>query len=70
MSFKTELKFHTTLRMGGKPPILFVPKTLDDIGKIYRLSRERIRQIKETALFKLQHPRRAGRLRPYIESNR
>ena len=47
-----------------------VPKTLDDIGKIYRLSRERIRQIKETALFKLQHPRRAGRLRPYIESNR
>ncbi len=28
---KDELKFHTTLRVGGKPRILFVPKTLDEL---------------------------------------
>ena len=31
MIFKTELKFHTTLRVGGEPHILFVPKTLDEL---------------------------------------
>src|SRR3989338_373511 len=31
MPFKTELKFHTTLRLGGKPQVLFIPKTLDEL---------------------------------------
>ena len=39
--------------------------TLDQIGIRFRLTRERVRQIKEIALSKLRHPRFHGRLRPY-----
>ena len=38
------------------------PMTLEQIGKRYNLTRERIRQIKEKALTKLQHPTRRGKL--------
>ena len=39
------------------------PMTLEDIGKEYGLSRERIRQIESKALRKLRHPSRAGILK-------
>jgi RNA polymerase primary sigma factor len=42
--------------------------TLDQIGARFRLTRERVRQIKEVALSKLRHPRFHGRLRPYAEN--
>ena len=42
--------------------------TLDQIGVRFRLTRERVRQIKEVALSKLRHPRFHGRLRPYTEN--
>ncbi|MDA0334999.1 MAG: RNA polymerase sigma factor RpoD/SigA [bacterium] len=42
--------------------------TLDQIGGRFRLTRERVRQIKEVALSKLRHPRFHGRLRPYAAS--
>ncbi len=42
--------------------------TLDQIGCCFRLTRERVRQIKEIALNKLRHPRFHGRLRPYADN--
>lgn len=42
--------------------------TLDQIGGRFRLTRERVRQIKETALSKLRHPRFHGMLRPYADN--
>ena len=41
------------------------PRTLDDIGKLFGLSRERIRQIERDTMIKLRKGERADRLRPY-----
>ena len=41
------------------------PLTLDQIGVRFKLTRERVRQIKELALGKLRHPRFYSRLRPH-----
>ncbi len=41
--------------------------TLEEIGIRFRLTRERIRQIKEKALRKLRHPTRVRKLMPYSE---
>ena len=43
------------------------PLTLDQVGVRFKLTRERVRQIKETALSKLRHPRFYGRLRAHTE---
>jgi RNA polymerase primary sigma factor len=42
------------------------PKTLDEIGKAYGVSRERIRQIESKAMSKLRHPSRSNALRDYL----
>ena len=42
------------------------PKTLDQIGKVYGVTRERIRQIESKTLAKLRHPSRAQLLRGYL----
>lgn len=42
------------------------PFTLDEIGKQFGLTRERVRQIKERAIRRLQHSSRSIRLRPYV----
>jgi RNA polymerase nonessential primary-like sigma factor len=42
------------------------PHTLDDIGKAFGLSRERIRQIERETMSKLRHPSRAQVLRDYL----
>ncbi len=42
------------------------PHTLDDIGKAFGLSRERIRQIERETMAKLRHPSRAQSLRDYL----
>ncbi|MBM3263506.1 MAG: sigma-70 family RNA polymerase sigma factor, partial [candidate division Zixibacteria bacterium] len=42
------------------------PFTLDEIGKQFGLTRERVRQIKERAIRRLQHSSRSMRLRPYV----
>jgi len=42
--------------------------TLEEIGVQFRLTRERVRQIKEKALGKLRHPTRGRRLIPYSKS--
>ena len=43
------------------------PRTLEELGKEFNVTRERIRQIEAKALCKLRHPSRAKRLRDYLE---
>jgi RNA polymerase primary sigma factor len=42
------------------------PKTLDEIGKVYGVTRERIRQIETKIMSKLRHPSRSRVLRDYL----
>ncbi|WP_375475507.1 RNA polymerase sigma factor SigB [uncultured Jatrophihabitans sp.] len=44
------------------------PKTLDEIGRAFKLSRERIRQIERETMAKLRHPSRSQVLRDYLEA--
>jgi RNA polymerase primary sigma factor len=43
------------------------PKTLGEIGKVYGVTRERIRQIESKAMSKLRHPSRSQVLRDYLD---
>ena len=43
------------------------PYTLDEIGHILRVSRERVRQIEAKAVRKLQHPVRSRKLEGFLE---
>lgn len=50
--------------LGGKEP-----QTLEEIGSVYNITRNRVRQIEDKALRKLRHPIRARELKPYIQSS-
>jgi RNA polymerase primary sigma factor len=43
------------------------PKTFDEIGTLYGVTRERIRQIESKAMYKLRHPSRSKLLRDFLE---
>ncbi len=43
------------------------PKTLEEVGSIFHVTRERIRQIEAKALRKLKHPTRSKKLRAFLE---
>jgi RNA polymerase primary sigma factor len=43
------------------------PRTLEEVGREFGVTRERIRQIESKTLAKLRHPSRAERLRDYLE---
>jgi RNA polymerase primary sigma factor len=43
-----------------------IPHTLDEIGQVYGVTRERIRQIEMKTMSKLRHPARAGTLRDFL----
>jgi RNA polymerase primary sigma factor len=43
------------------------PETLEEVGRVFGVSRERIRQIESRAMTKLRHPSRSDRLRDYME---
>jgi len=47
--------------IGKQPPLSF-----KEIGERYNISKERVRQIEEKALMRLQHPSRKGKLQPYV----
>ena len=42
-------------------------RTLEEVGKEFQVTRERIRQIEAKALRKLRHPSRSKKLRDYLE---
>jgi len=42
-------------------------RTLEEVGKKFNVTRERIRQIESKTLAKLRHPARSRRLRDYLE---
>lgn len=43
------------------------PRTLEEVGKEFKVTRERIRQIEAKAIRKLKHPTRARKLRDFLE---
>ncbi len=43
------------------------PRTLDEIGHVHGVTRERIRQIENSTMFKLRHPSRSRVLRDYLD---
>lgn len=43
------------------------PRTLEEVGHVFNITRERIRQIEAKALRKLRHPSRSKRLRDYLD---
>jgi RNA polymerase primary sigma factor len=43
------------------------PRTLEEVGSIFNVTRERVRQIEAKALRKLRHPRRSRRIKRYVE---
>ncbi|MBE6795288.1 MAG: RNA polymerase sigma factor RpoD [Ruminococcaceae bacterium] len=43
------------------------PKTLEEVGKEFQVTRERIRQIEAKALRKLRHPSRSKKLRDFLD---
>ena len=44
-----------------------VPRTLEEVGNIFHVTRERVRQIEAKALKKLRHPTRSRRLRSFLD---
>ena len=45
------------------------PRTLEEVGQEFNVTRERIRQIEAKALRKLKHPKRAGKLKIFLDEN-
>jgi RNA polymerase primary sigma factor len=43
-------------------------RTLEEIGRIYQVTRERIRQVEAKALRKLRHPSRSRHLQGFLET--
>jgi RNA polymerase primary sigma factor len=43
------------------------PRTLEEVGKEFGVTRERVRQIESKTLAKLRHPLRSEKLRDYLD---
>ena len=60
-------------RVGSRRPVHGLrlrdgqPRTLDEIGQVYGVTRERIRQIESKTMSKLRHPSRSQVLRDYLD---
>ena len=44
------------------------PRTLEEVGQMFNVTRERVRQIEAKALRKLRHPSRSKRLKSFVEN--
>ena len=44
-----------------------IPHTLEEVGTIFKVTRERIRQIEAKALRKLRHPKRNSQLKEFLD---
>ncbi len=44
------------------------PRTLEEVGREFGVTRERIRQIESKTLAKLRHPSRSSKLKDYLEN--
>jgi RNA polymerase primary sigma factor len=45
------------------------PRTLEEVGQVFAVTRERIRQIEAKALRKLRHPSRSSHVRAFVEGS-
>lgn len=45
------------------------PRTLEEVGSVFNVTRERVRQIEAKALRKMRHPTRSRELKPFMEWN-
>jgi len=45
------------------------PRTLEEVGQVFAVTRERIRQIEAKALRKLRHPSRSSHVRTFLEGS-
>jgi RNA polymerase primary sigma factor len=43
------------------------PRTLEEVGSVFNVTRERVRQIEAKALRKMRHPTRARDLKPFLD---
>ena len=53
--------------MTTRPLRLRLPRTVEEVGRELKVTRERIRQIEAKALRKLRHPSRSKKLKDYLE---
>ena len=44
------------------------PRTLEEVGRVFSVTRERVRQIEAKALRKMRHPTRSRKLKGFLES--
>ena len=44
------------------------PRTLEEVGRVFSVTRERVRQIEAKALRKMRHPTRSRKLRGFLDA--
>ena len=64
--FELDPKEETVIRMHFGA-LTNAPKTLEEVGELLGVTRERVREIEEKALNRLKHPERARRIRSFLE---
>ena len=64
LGFELRLRFRLRLRFGLEDGRA---RTLEEVGQVFGVTRERIRQIEAKALRKLRHPSRSKKLKDFLE---
>ena len=66
-SMKSSMKTLANAAEGGNKAFEAIGLTLEEVGKEFNVTRERIRQIEAKALRKLRHPSRSRKLKDYLD---